>query len=629
MPLYSCLDASKKHIRLLRISPARQDDRSIECELTTVSLQEWPLYNALSYCWGSPDTTSLVQINGCIRIVTKNLAAALRHLRNTGDAEMTPLWIDAVCINQQDIAERSAQVAMMREIYAGALCVHIWLGDREYVHRDDVLALGDVGRPRDKLRAGERHGPSRIGASSPVPWIGKVDHKTLQKLDQLASLGRNPYWKRTWILQEVSFAEHVVVHGDGERVALDNPGGVALLTADDHLVWLHADLDYDSGRDQGYKAASVAQHISRYDVIKRVELARSIFAPIRSAVWNSKVARAIEAGETFLSGSVPQMLSEFRESLATDPRDKIYGILGLLRTVLDLYPDYSKSAEEVYSDATMLVFARTGDMELLTQACSGNPSLPSWVPDYSKPSRVVKFSIKANYRGVSYGATPRSVRSESGVLRTRCYVFDKVSWVERCAEAEAAQQADILESWTRWSSLYVAHCTEAPVDPSLGFARLYVFSGKVYYDHERTEQYPKWLQQLSVALPIGRTIGRKDPDFADHLTEMLSDYDFFITEHGRPRLAPKGAIGVQDRLVIIAGAHTPFCAQDIAVRGEPRKMILKAPCIIHADFPDNPPSEDVNFGKTLLGGGAVVAEAIRRFDNPTRIDDVFEEVLLA
>jgi Heterokaryon incompatibility protein (HET) len=153
-------------IRLLSISPGYLADR-IECILVSVDkLDEAPPYNALSYVWGTEESRETIVCNGVQKKATANLYEALKHLRplpswnyqNAWDEDHrlhskrnvwrgfakhhyedygklasteTLVWIDALCINQDDPHEQASQVKLMRSIYKQATTVRIWLGPED------------------------------------------------------------------------------------------------------------------------------------------------------------------------------------------------------------------------------------------------------------------------------------------------------------------------------------------------------------------------------------------------------------------------------------------------------------------------------------------------------------------
>ncbi|KAK7223193.1 hypothetical protein V2G26_011196 [Clonostachys chloroleuca] len=125
MTIYNPLNSSQKEIRVLILEPGAQAD-ILRCQLQVVRLHEAPKYEALSYVWGSRDNMPALFVNNHKVQVTENLHAALQRLRDPSH-ERT-LWVDALCINQTDTAEKTTQLAMMSEIYRSTWRCLIWLG---------------------------------------------------------------------------------------------------------------------------------------------------------------------------------------------------------------------------------------------------------------------------------------------------------------------------------------------------------------------------------------------------------------------------------------------------------------------------------------------------------------------
>ncbi|KAF2432949.1 hypothetical protein EJ08DRAFT_552229, partial [Tothia fuscella] len=115
-------------IRLAHLLPAQSWEEDISCNLHTVSLDDTnPIYEALSYVWGDPKRTLPVLLNGHTFEVTTSLESALRRLRHPTSTRT--IWVDALCINQKNDAERTEQVKLMRYIYSQTQEVLIWLGE--------------------------------------------------------------------------------------------------------------------------------------------------------------------------------------------------------------------------------------------------------------------------------------------------------------------------------------------------------------------------------------------------------------------------------------------------------------------------------------------------------------------
>lgn len=118
--------------RLVEIQPGKPED-PICCNLFTTRARDSPKYEALSYTWGNPDDKQSIQCRAAAGdraghlLVTQNCASALRRLR----LENSPrtVWIDSICIDQNEITERNHQLGLMARIYTQAEQVVIHLGE--------------------------------------------------------------------------------------------------------------------------------------------------------------------------------------------------------------------------------------------------------------------------------------------------------------------------------------------------------------------------------------------------------------------------------------------------------------------------------------------------------------------
>jgi len=201
---YRPLNTARREIRLLVLHPSENilDPFSYSCTLTHVSKDEDPSYEALSYVWGSEANRQNVLIDGRHLSATANLAEALDHLYY-GDRPRR-LWVDAICINQNDIPERNQQVQNMTEIYARARNVVVWIGVLEMMTQKflDRLENEDNDRSPEHLRGFTARG-SRI----------KGDPSAFDEEDKrlLSELAENPWFRRVWVIQEVAVAREVIV----------------------------------------------------------------------------------------------------------------------------------------------------------------------------------------------------------------------------------------------------------------------------------------------------------------------------------------------------------------------------------------------------------------------------------
>ena len=122
--MFSKLKSDKNETRLLELLAGRWME-DVCCKLQTVSLDDNPSYDALSYVWGDSGDTDKITVNGCNFQATRNLIGGLQRLRSSRDARI--LWVDAICIDQANNQEKMQQVGMMADIYMSASSVQIFL----------------------------------------------------------------------------------------------------------------------------------------------------------------------------------------------------------------------------------------------------------------------------------------------------------------------------------------------------------------------------------------------------------------------------------------------------------------------------------------------------------------------
>ncbi len=194
---YEYLALKPDEIRIAELLPAADIRDTIRCRLVPIHLNDpgSPGYTALSYTWGDATERASVgvvdayQDDGSPRqaiSVTANLDHALRRIRRR-DSSLW-MWIDAICINQGDLKERSKQAGRMREIYQKASEVYAWLGEADSNSQTSWKLIRDIIK-RDDLDSTLRiiQDPSRA-----------------EHFRALHALFRRPYWTRIWVIQEVN-----------------------------------------------------------------------------------------------------------------------------------------------------------------------------------------------------------------------------------------------------------------------------------------------------------------------------------------------------------------------------------------------------------------------------------------
>jgi hypothetical protein len=183
-------------IRLLYLAPSSLNER-IQCVTFHANLSSKPEYEALSYEWGSKEM-KIITLNGEDYSVRTNLFDALLRLRLERAERI--LWIDAICINQDNVKERNHQVSRMASIYSQAQHVIVWL--RELPDFECKLALGF-------LQLIQENNPMEV-----VDHFFRMDYNTrwgLQVWMGLRELALKRYWTRLWVVQEVLVASSIKV----------------------------------------------------------------------------------------------------------------------------------------------------------------------------------------------------------------------------------------------------------------------------------------------------------------------------------------------------------------------------------------------------------------------------------
>lgn len=143
---YRPLDIAQKEIRLLEIVPDTTYAISglVECRLRHVSLAEEPVqaYEAISYCWGDSNNKAEILLEGSSAAVPASAEEVLRRLRKPKESRL--VWIDAVCINQNDIQERCSQIVLMTDIYHNSTRCMAYLAPKRRYQAAAVKQLDQI-----------------------------------------------------------------------------------------------------------------------------------------------------------------------------------------------------------------------------------------------------------------------------------------------------------------------------------------------------------------------------------------------------------------------------------------------------------------------------------------------------
>lgn len=386
--------------RLLTIHPANDGSQPVKCTLQVVHLNESPRYASLSYVWGDWEGSRSIELQGHSVLVTRNLHEALVELRST-DAPLT-LWVDALCINQSDIPERNAQVALMGTVYENATEVLVFI--RPF--KKSRVAINWI-RNWGKAPLPERD------AFEAISRIPNVQHESPYR--PVLRLFYSAYWSRVWVYQEVVLAECVTIVCGSDRINWN-----ALQTA----------LKNWSRLDE----PEIAEQYTFFNVwhILQRRFKREVPMLVRR---ESRSIGSMDMRDVELFSLVERV----RHMNSTDPRDKIYALLGVARTTPpSLIVDYAIPVEQVYIDYTRTCIICSQDLEIVIRAGTGRVnaepplSLPSWVPDLrGVPLHRNPIPLADDVYCASGTTAPVVTFSvENNLLYVRGFIFDSVKNIQ-------------------------------------------------------------------------------------------------------------------------------------------------------------------------------------------------------
>jgi hypothetical protein len=461
--LYRKLDTyGKGEIRILTIWPNEDFLAPLECTLDIMTLLEGsrPVYDALSYYWGSVNDLEHVTVHGsdeglpmpsCEVPVSKNLDFALRHLRKSAavTGETLEIWTDAVCINQRDAEERSDQVAIMELLFQRSRLVCAWLSGA----RCSMSARKGF---RHLTALCRRFGTAiynKVQREELVAAFAKdLNSEAFELLDSVMAVLDLPYWRRDWILQEMCVVDvPICLSSQGQMFSL-------------------AKVDTLNDVIHGLCAFAVTQDLY---VVSRLHNAKST-GEMLSTVLSLREVRL------FVRVTPPQTLLTSRNLLdytlmsktwhTSDPRDCVFVLRSFHPALRGVIPNYSATVEEVYTSATVLLLRHTGTWSyLFWSQPSQSPYLPSWVVDFSSNAvhtgspdwdvdRILlhhgKFDASANSNARHSVTRPSTV---TPILHTAAFVYDKIVGISRCLPTSERENKLAFRAWTKWLPLIREH----------------------------------------------------------------------------------------------------------------------------------------------------------------------------
>jgi len=369
-------------VRILELLPGTREDPII-CRLVTKRLSITTRFEALSYTWGAAEPSHTIMVNGIRFSVRENLENALRHLRDK--TRRRRLWVDAVCINQLDVEKRATQVMQMGQIYRNAEQVLIWLGAgnlntdlafryvRWYLRADEGIFEEGARNccPFHWTTSGEMPSDALPGLSCPKCGVlcRCTDCLLTRKLIcvGLADILSRAWWQRIWVVQELAMAAADPLVGCGDSWT---PWVNLVRFEETGILW------------PGERYPFRHLHRIRLD-IKIPPRLRDLGGPVPYS--NNDVAAV----------DIFHWLQRTAAFQATNPRDKVYALLGMARSKRwrGFRPDYTMSVHDLMFSLVSGMILVDKNLDILTLCTPSLPleydapersprALPSWVPDF-------------------------------------------------------------------------------------------------------------------------------------------------------------------------------------------------------------------------------------------------------
>ena len=573
--MYKPLDRSRREIRVVVIEPGVFGE-NIHCALQTVCLDDNPAYEALSYVWGESSIRELITLDELSVGVTVNLKHALQHLRRPDRSRVT--WVDAICINQDDNSERTHQVGQMGDIYKLCTGVVVWLGQET---PDTSQAFTSIEAMADETRHWDRT------LKTPLD----PEHLSEQRSSSIKSVINGPWWHRAWTVQESILPSSLTfLHGSHELQA------PALFAAAQNFLRHGTSCCYNMGMSVGL---NVMRSLQCFTMVYMLNTYRQDTVPERVG---------------YLGLNLLELISLYRERKCKDPRDKIYSLLGLASSGVHarlVDPDYNKSTQEVFEDATVELLQRTGGLQVLSLifpvASPGDEmkGLPSWAPNWTAEGTHENFRdlhVRLE-RVVMYAASRELVHSPikgmykgNGQLHVQAHIIGTILTLGEAREsALGPREIAVLKSWHNLANVDAnknrAYPSSTGSEQQIFFknfqsvpyedAYLLTISASVTraiapFQHHRLHNadeirkvYNAWWRWIDVQNGEALKMSDIDPDLGVSLNELgnyVNDVSittsmrrFFLTneEAGLIGLAPRNA-QVGDTIAVLEGGQVPF-----------------------------------------------------------------------
>lgn len=543
-----------QQIRLLEVHPGSGAD-AIKTRLLPANLLTVPDFEAISYAWGDASAKCLISCDGVEIAITESLHGALLRMRRPQIPRL--VWVDAICINRHDIDERNQQVALMHRIFSQASTVAVWLGwdGGENVHLA-VKAINLIWERCLDYVAAQNLSLTNMTFKD-MESVEIVKNASLDDAFDcetwlsISHFFARPWFERVWCAQEIILGQQGTILIDTCQVPWKYVGTAAAVL----MAQTSQPTDYHTGRRPRDKAD------------------RCVFA----------AQLYLHQGRDTVLGN----LETFCNRKATDPRDIVYGLLGLQddrSAGRILEPDYNKITAEVYVDVVMVAVNDDNGLRILSNVQHEDSfrqldDYPSWTP-YWPRQRSVSFLDRGKWYAGGEQAIEVSFPSRWELL-ARGVVFEKIVFVSDIHPRSLDEYGSLhpfpelmLEMWRAYALLNLS-------DESLqsGFAKLcrtltagYTASGEAVHQLDENNRSIFYADYFAFIERILQYTGQKDQIFTPpHLATFDGSWKryargvryacrsrrIFRTQGGSLGLGP-ACTGIGDWVCVLKGGKVPY-----------------------------------------------------------------------
>lgn len=594
------IDSAAGEIRLLRVQPAIYRADVLDCDLLTFNLNDCPGFDALSYVWGAPVFDHEILCENRIMFITKSLDGALKRFRRLKKSKQQFIWVDAICINQQDKIELTQQLMHIRRIYQTATTVRVdissdkigeWSAGYQLMQILDFAEQEGIKAYLEEAQVHLQRSETTLTARQQIIQrynLPDLRHSSWQTFGELFA---SPWFTRTWTLQELILAREPEVFVDCFTFSWKN-----LVRVMQIYILLYPRIV------KGGQWPSMAVRTGFGNYMKIINLVawyareRSFVAPLYAVL-------------------------QAKDFEASDPRDKIIAMLIMIDekpvgTVQPFKPDYTVSVDVLYHRFSIHLSDIENGQPLLNFAglhrrkVLPSDGTPSWVIDWTALARTECIAFFATVRPQPFRAS--RLLPYSGVLAAngpetepdvlivsgtkvdtiyaatkslRTWDFDDVPWIEQqratldwiCEARSLLEEPEYHNSrFENGKSRPPGLLSELPANhyhPNIeeAFARTLIlddtYTGENAIAQSTPISDPPQALRLVLAQFIEPRQQHKNPflrlfqslilTYMEQLMTVCQRRKFAVLQSGRIALVPECAVP-GDQIVLIHGATIPF-----------------------------------------------------------------------